>query len=241
MLDRARIQPDPVVYLGMVGELMGLAATARTLPGLFAALEDAGTMMRIDPAVTPSMAKAPTLGRWELDLLRSVEHVVRLGHVRTARRGRLELDDGAVAVADDALVVNCAADGLKQRPLLPVWQPDVITLQPVRAGFPCFGAALVGYVEATRDDDADKNRLCPPSSLGNSLTDWARMNVRGFRASAAFGAEPDVRAWTDRVAINPARVPPEAASPELDAVLGRLAEAVPLGVARLAELAEVGS
>ena len=30
--------------------------------------------------------------------------------------------------------------------------PDAITLQPVRAGFPCFGAALVGYVEATRVD-----------------------------------------------------------------------------------------
>jgi len=135
-------------------------------------------------------------------------------------------------------VVNCAADGLKQPPLLPVWQPDVITLQPVRAGFPCFGAALLGYAEATRDDDDDKNRLCPPSTFGNSLTDWARMNVLGFRASAAFGAEPDVKTWADGVALNPARVPPGAASPELAAVLGRLAEAVPPGVARLAELAE---
>ncbi|MGI3783722.1 MAG: NAD(P)-binding protein [Janthinobacterium lividum] len=241
MLDRARIQPDAVVYLGMVAQMMGLASTARTLPGLFAALEDAGTMMRIDPKATPSMAKAPTLGRWELDLLRRVEHVVRLGHLRTARRGRLELDEGSVTVADDALVVNCAADGLKQRPRLPVWAPDVITLQPVRAGFPCFGAALVGYVEATRDDDADKNRLCPPSTFGNSLTDWARMNVLGFRASAAFGAEPDVKAWADGVALNPARVPPGVASPELDAVLGRLAEAVPPGVARLEELAADGT
>ena len=160
------------------------------------------------------MAKVPTLGRWELDLLRSVEHVVRLGRVRTARRGRLDLDEGSVALADDALVVNCAADGLKQRPRLPIWAPEVITLQPVRAGFPCFGAALVGLVEATRDDDAEKNRLCPPSTFGNSLTDWARMNVLGLRAPAPRTAsEPDVKAWTDRVAINPARVPAEAASP----------------------------
>jgi hypothetical protein len=237
MLNRAKIQPDPVVYLGMVADLMQAASTASSLPAVFLELEDAEIMVRIDRSVTPSMAKAPTLGRWELDLLRSVERVVRLGRIRTARRGRLELDRGTVEVADDAVVVNCAANGLKQRPRVPVWQPDVITLQPIRAGFPCFGAALVGYVEATRADDAEKNQLCPPSSLGNSLPDWARMNVLGFRAAAAFGAEPDVKAWTDRVAINPARVAPDhPRTPELDAVLGRLADTVPLGVARLDQL-----
>lgn len=240
MLDRARVQPDPVVYLGMVAQMMSLAASASSLPALFAALEDAGTMMRIDPGVTPSMAKVPTLGRWELDLLRRVEHVVRLGRIRTARRGRLDLDAGSVSVADDALLVNCGADGLKQRPMLPIWLPDVITLQPVRAGFPCFGAALIGYVEATRDDDAAKNRLCPPSPVASSLTDWARTNAVGSRNGAAFAAEADVKAFADRVALNPARVPPDAASPELDAVLGRLAEAVPRGIARFEELAAGG-
>ena len=69
--------------------------------------------------------------------------------------------------------MNCAADGLKMPPLVPIWGPEAITLQPIRAGFPCFGAALAGYVEATRDDDGEKNRLCPPSSFGNTLTDWA--------------------------------------------------------------------
>ena len=241
MLDRVNLEPNPVVYLGMVAGLMGLAARAPSLPALFLALEEAGTMVRIDRSVTPTMAKAPTLGRWELELLRRVENVVRLGHVRAARRGVLDLDGGSVAVADDALVVHCAADGLKRRPLVPIWRPDVITLQPVRAGFPCFGAALAGLVEATRDDDAEKNRVCPPSSLGGSLTDWARMNVLGFRASAAFGAEPDLKAWSDRVALNVARVPPDAGSPALAAVRERLAAAVPAGVARLAELSSTAA
>ena len=241
MLDRARIQPDPVVYLGMVADLLQEAATAPTLPALFERLEDAGIMMRIDPGAEPTMAKAPTLGRWELELLRSVQDVVRLGRVRSARRGRLDLDGGTVTTADDAVVVNCAADGLKHPPRVPVWQPGLVTLQPVRAGFPCFGAALVGYVEATRDDDAEKNRLCPPSSYGNTLVDWARMNVEGFRATAAFGAEPDVAAWADGVALNPARVPPEhPRTPELAAVRDRLSDAVPAGVARLDALSRGG-
>ena len=241
MLDRANIQPDPVVYLGMVADLMGAASAALSMPELFGRLEDAGIMMRVDPAVTPTMAKAPTLGRWELDLLRTVEDVVRLGRIRSARRDRLVLEQGEVPLTDGALVVNCAADGLKQHPRVPVWQPGEITLQPVRAGFPCFGSALIGYVEATRTDDAEKNRLCPPSVFGNSLTDWARMNVLGFRASAAFGAEPDVKAWSDAVALNPARVPPDQPrTAELVAVQERLAAAVPPGLARLEALSRTG-
>ena len=181
-------------------------------------------MMRIDPSVTPTMAKAPTLGRWELDLLRTVEHVVRLGHVRTARRGRLDLDGGTVPLADDALVVHCAADGLKQRPRRADLAPDVITLQPVRAGFPCFGAALVGYVEATRDDDAEKNRLCPPSSFGNSLDrlgpdERPRLPRLGGLRRRSPTSRPGPTA--SRSTLPGCR--PSSGSPELDAVLDRLA------------------
>ncbi|WP_193611490.1 NAD(P)-binding protein [Nocardioides lijunqiniae] len=237
MLNRAKVQPDPAVYLGMVADMMRAAAGARSLPELFLELEASGTMLRIDRAVTPTMAKAPTLGTWELDLLRTVEDVVRRGHLVSVSRGRLDFEDGSVAVADDAVVVNCAADGLRHRPRVPIWGPEAITLQPIRAGFPCFGAALAGYVEATRDDDADKNRLCPPSSFGNSLADWARMNVHGTRASAAFGAEPDIKAWADRVPLNPARIPPgHPGSPSLDDALERLQRHAGPGVARLAAL-----
>lgn len=240
MLNRAVVQPDPAVYLGMVAEMMRLAGSATSLPGLFAGLEDSGIMLRIDRSLEPTMAKAPTLALWELDELRRVEHVVRLGHVTVARPGRLDLDGGTVDLAPDALVVNCAADGLRSRPLLPIWGTDAITLQPVRAGFPCFGAALVGYVEATRDRDAEKNRLCPPSPLGNSLQDWARMNVLGARSSASFTSAPDVKEWADRVALNPARVPPgHPGSAALDDARARLQEHTPGGVARLEELSGV--
>ncbi len=237
MLNRAKIQPDPVIYLGMVADLLAAAGSATSLPQLFLALEEAGIMLRVDRSVEPTMAKAPTLGLWELERLRTIENVVRRGHILRASRGRLDFADGPVTVADDALVVNCAADGLKMPPLVPVWGPEAITVQPVRAGFPCFGAALTGYVEATRDDDSEKNRLCPPSSFGNTLEDWARMNVLGLRNSASFGSEPDIKDWTNRVALNPARVPPgHPASAELDDALARLAANVGPGVARLAQL-----
>ena len=237
MLNRALIQPDPAIYLGMVADMMAASAAATSLPDLFLDLEELGIMHRIDRTVTPTMAKAPTLGTWELEELRSISNVVRLGHIRTARRGRIDLEGGSVGIAPDTVVVDCAADGLKQPARVPIWAPDAITPQPVRAGFPCFGAAITGYVEATRDDDAEKNRLCPPSSYGNTLVDWAQMNVMGLRNSASFSSEPDIKAWADSVALNPARVPPDhPGSPALDDALGRLQASLPGGVARLAEL-----
>ncbi|MFP5220262.1 MAG: NAD(P)-binding protein [Actinomycetes bacterium] len=237
MLNRAVVQPDPAVFLGMVADTMEAAATADSLQEVFLRLEDAGVMLRIDPSVSPTMAKAPTLATWELEQLRTIDHVVRLGHLRRVDRGRLAFEQGTVQVARDALVVHCAASGLKYPPLVPIWQPSVITLQAVRAGFPCFGAALIGYVEATRRDDAEKNRLCPPTPYADTLAQWAQMNVMGAQAAASFGSEPDIKEWANGVALNPARIPPQHdGSARLDGALGRLRDSMPLGVARLAEL-----
>ena len=208
MLNRALVQPDPVVALGLAADTMAAAADAASLDDLFRRLEATGVMLRVDPEVVPTMAKTPTLGAWELDLLRSVERVVRMGHLRHVTRGELVLDGGAVRVAPDSLVVHCAASGLQHPPMVPIWRSDQLRLQTIRAGFPCFGAALAGYVEATRDDDRERNRLCPPNVYGNSLAEWARMQARGTIATATFAAEPDIAAWANLCALNPARVDP---------------------------------
>jgi hypothetical protein len=236
MLNRALIQPDPAIFLGVAATIFEAAAASSSLDEVFLRLEDDGVMLRIDRTVTPTMAKAPTLATWELELLRTIEDVVRRGHLGSVDRGRLTFLDGStVRVADDAVVVHCAADGLKYPPLVPVWRPEDITLQPIRSGFPCFGAAVTGYVEATRDDDEEKNRLCPPSHYGDSLQTWAGMNVLGTRAAMSFSAEPDIKAWADGVALNPARVPAGyPSSPALDSVRERLAASTAPGLERLA-------
>lgn len=237
MLNRAVVQPDPVVFLGMVADTMQAAEAAASLDDLFLRLEDAGIMLRIDRSVAPTMAKTPTLARWELERLRTIEHVVRRGHIEQVGRGKVGFADGSVAIADDALVVHCAGEGLRYPPLVPVWRAEAITLQPIRSGFPCFGAALVGYVEATRDDDDEKNRLCPPTPYPDSMAGWARMTVLGARSAMSFGSEPDIAAWASEVALNPARIPPEySGSAAMDGTLDRLQAHVRPGLARLAEL-----
>lgn len=223
MLNRAKVQPDPAVLLGMAADTMEAARLATSLDDLFLRLEEAGVLLRIDRSVSPTMARTPTLAMWELALLRTVEHVVRRGYLRRVEPGRLTFDDGLEKVPRDAVIVHCAAEGLRRRPMMPIWSGDAIRPQPTRTGFPCFGAAMIGYVEATRSDDAEKNRVCLPSPYSSTLADWVEMTILGTRSAKAFGAEPDISEWANCVALNPARVPVGyGPSAVLDAVKARL-------------------
>jgi hypothetical protein len=237
MLNRAMVQPDPAVALALTTATMSAGAEASTLDELFLRLEEAGVMLRIDATRLPTMAKTPTLGQWELDLLRTVEHVVRLGHIRHITAGEIVLDGGTVPLRPGALVVHCAASGLQYPPVVPVWSPDAIRLQTIRAGFPCFCAALAGFVEATRDDDRERNRVCPANAFSDSLASWAQMQVRGTLATRAFGAEPDIAAWANGCALNPARMTPaQRDDPTIRAAATRLGQVTEAGMAGLTAL-----
>jgi hypothetical protein len=239
MLNRASVQPDPAVALGFVADIMEAAAGAASLDDLFLRLEAADVMLRIDTDVVPTMAKTPTLGTWELELLRTIEHVVQLGHITSVTNREIVLANGTVAMPPDALVVHCAASGLAYPPLVPIWHPDKIRPQIVRVGFPCFCAALAGYVEATRDDDRERNRVCPPNTLPDGTKSWAQMLVRGTLAARTFGAEPDIAAWANSCALNPARIEPSQRDrPDVQAAAARLAQLGDDGLNRMAELAD---
>ena len=238
MLNRAIVQPDPLLALGMAADTMEAAAQAQSLDEMFLSLESRGVMLRIDQGVVPTMAKGPTLGMWELDLLRSVEHVVRLGHITGISSDAIVLAEGSVPLPPNALVVHCAAPGLKYPPRVPIWGPDQIRLQTIRAGNPCFNAALTGYVEATRDDDAECNRLCPPNSLPDSPASWAQMQRRAVMALRSFGAEPDIAAWANSCVLNPTRVDPALANdPAVQQAASRAAAHTDAGLEQLRLLA----
>ncbi|WP_407320119.1 NAD(P)-binding protein [Isoptericola halotolerans] len=232
MLDRAVVQPDPAVFLGMAASMMEAGAAASSVDEFFLRLEDDGVMLRVDRDVVPTMARVPTLARWELELLRTVENVVRLGHVRRVSPGLVSLDRGDLRIGAGAVVVHCAAEGLRQRPAVPIWSDGRMVLQPVRAGFPCFGAALAGYVEATRPawSDADLNALCPSTPLFSTPSEWVGVQAAGAVATAAYMAEPDVAAWSHSTPLNPTRVT------DVDRGRGEVVEAV----GRLKVVSEAG-
>ena len=238
MQNRALVQPDPVVALDLTAKTLASAIDARSVDEIFLNLEDAGVMFRIDRDVVPTMAKTPTLAQWELELLRTIERVVRFGHIRYVTRREIVFDNGSIPLAPHSLVVHCAASGLSYPPLVPIWGADKIRLQMIRSGFPCFCAALAGYMEATRDHDSERNRLCPPNSFPDNPSNWAYSYVRGALATRTYSTEPDIAAWANQCALNPARVDPSLADdPVVLSASARLGDVAERGLKRMAELA----
>ena len=193
----------------MVGSLIeGLslqmlaAVEAESLQDLFRRLEANRLLLRIDAGVEPTMYKAATIDKNELTQLRRIRDVVRLGHVRRIERERIVLEGGSIATDADWLHVHCAAAGLNPASAVPIFAERRITLQPVRSGLLPFNAALVGYIEATRDDLAEKNRLCPVNPLPDTPLDWLRGTVIQTHADYRWARQPDIAAWLGSSRLN---------------------------------------
>ena len=142
-------------------------------------------------------------------------------------------------MAQDAVVVHCAAPGLQYPPLVPIWGPEAITLQPIRTGFPCFGAAIAGYVEAHPRRRRGEEPAVPARRRTRNTTSrlGAACRCSAARASTAFAADPDLKAWADATSLNPARIPPDLVdSAELGAAVQRFRTHVGPGLARMEEL-----
>jgi hypothetical protein len=241
LFDRVFMQPLELVgsYMHMQACWIEAAAAATDVADFAHRLEDAGVFVRLDPRIEPRTWRGATISMGEIEALRTVERVVREeGYVRRIGSSSVRLDAGEIASSPNEVYVDCTAAGVRQTAPLPVFDGNRIVLQYVTIGIVPWSMATMGAVEALREDDAEKNRLCPPSPFGNTLADWAAMNVRGMRASSSFGSEPDIKAWADGVALNPARVPPErSGEPDVIAAVKRLQTHLPSGLARLAELA----
>ena len=57
----------------------------------------------------------------------------------------------------------------------------------------------------TGDDDAEKNRLCPPNPYASSIEDWPRMMSLTWGTEYRWLSEPDVAAWVAESRAQPAR------------------------------------
>jgi hypothetical protein len=64
------------------------------------------------------------------------------------------------------------------------------------------------------------------------------MQVRGTAAARAYGAEPDIAAWANGCALNPARIERSRRDdPTVQAAIARLADVTERGLVRMTELA----
>jgi hypothetical protein len=178
------------------------AAQAASLQDLFERLEASGRLVRIDESCPATMYRGTMLSPRELEALRQIEGVVRLGRVRRLEADRIVLEEGEVRTGRDVVHVDCTALGLNNAPATPIFEPGRIVLQQVRYFSPSFNAALVGFVEAHWDDEADKNRLCPPNPYASSVEDWPRMMSVTWRTEYRWLSEAALAGWVAGTRLN---------------------------------------
>jgi hypothetical protein len=207
LLDRGSFQPLKLLPSFIEGLSLQIkaAAQAEDVDDLFRRLEGCGQLIRLDPEFEPTMYRGAIASADERDGLRRIENVVRQGRVIRIATDRVVLDHGTIRSDPGQVYVDCTAAGLRAVPARPIFEPRRITLQSVRSGNTPFNAALIAFIEASRDDDVDKNRLCPPNPHMNAARDWLPATLITQRAQAAWSREPDLKAWLQRSRLDIAR------------------------------------
>lgn len=114
LIDRATLQPGPTFvrqFRESYGATLEAIGAATSTDDLFDRLETAGTLLRIDPSVRPSMYRCATVSHLELEQLRRIRDIVRMGHVQRIEPTTIVLDTPGLRSGLDA------SDALRSRQL----------------------------------------------------------------------------------------------------------------------------
>ena len=202
LINRVTTQPAAEFFdetIGSQADQMEALATATDTQDLFLRLERCGAITRIDRDRTPSMFHLATVAPGEVQVLRQIHGVVRLGRVRELHADRMLLDRGTVPVETGTLFIDCTASAVERRPVQPVFQGNRIVLQMLRLPQPAFSAALTAYVEAHHDagDDNDKhkNTLCGTVPFPHNLEDYPAVMLATMWNQYQWGQDPTLRRW----------------------------------------------
>ncbi len=204
LFDRFTVNPGrrftDIITAGRVAVLKA-AIAADSIDDFFQRVLACNQLFQFDPKVKPTNWRCATVTRLELEQLRKIPNVVRMGHVQAVTPDAMQLDNGRWETAANTLYIDCAADGLKNRPEKKVFDGNRITLQTVRMCQQVYSAGFIGNVEANLSDEARKNALCRPVPLPHAANDYLRCAIQDSENMLIWLTEPQVVSW-----INASRI-----------------------------------
>jgi hypothetical protein len=201
LINRENFQPGDEFFeqsIGAIATQYEVAATATSVQDLCERMERAGNWLRLDPTVWPSMCHGATVTTRELALLRKIGHAHRGQRVRRIDTDRMSFADGTSAsCASNTLFIDCTARALEANlsDSRQVFEPGVIRLYMIRQYQPTFSAALIGHLEATIADDAEKAALARPVHMTDTVDDWIATLVVSMANQGGWGAHKDISEW----------------------------------------------
>ena len=202
LINRSITQPGLEHFdqaIGGIARQFETFATASSVHELCLQMEAAGTWMRLDPTVWPTMFHGATVTRLELEHLRDIKNMVRLGRVRHIDTHRMQLERGELSSQPETLYVDCTARALDHAAgaaaAQSVFEDGLVRLHMIRTYQPTFSAALIGHIEATMADDAAKRQLCQPTHMTDTVEDYLQVMSVSMRNQAAWNSLPELRNW----------------------------------------------
>lgn len=231
LLNRAFFQPGAenlAKCLGALAQQIQILGAAKSLDEMSEQLAAKDIWLRLDPTVRPSMIHGATISTSELEQLRRVSRVIRGQHVRRLEPGQMILDNETITSPANMLFVDCTASALGGNVNIrrPVFEADVIRLQMVRQYQPAFSAALIGHVEATVTDEAEKQKFTQVAPMTDTVKDWTAMMAASITNNVNWMANPNMAAWLADCRLDLytgliSRMPPD---PARAAMMGMLRE-----------------
>ncbi len=158
LLDRDMLTPGRTI--GWFVNQLELFAKASSLNDVLDSNERALSFLRIDSEIVPKKFRCATVNRKEVEVLRSIKNVVRLGRVQRIEREKIVLDGGDIPTTTQHMHVDCTADGLAKRPPKPVFEDNRITLQSLFMCQQVFSASAIAFIESRYGNNQKKNELC---------------------------------------------------------------------------------
>ena len=225
MLNRAVVQPDPVGRARARRRHHGggrrRRVARRSVPAPRGRRRDAPHRPRRRPDDGEDARRSAT---WELELLRTVEHVVRLGHIEPRDRATRSCSTTARCRSPPgSLVVHCAASG----PAVPAAGPALGARRDPPPDDPGRLPLLLRRAGRLRRGDARRRPRAQPAvpaehAAGQPRQLGADAGARDARGRGSYGAEPDIAAWAERLRAEPGAHRPVATEtiPRCQAALG---------------------
>lgn len=198
LIDRKNTQPTEDFFeqtFNNQAAQMEAIAQADSVENMFDRLEAAGVFVRLDKSVRPKMFHGATVSEMELEELRKIKQVIRMGRVSHISQDFIELDQGKIPTSNRHIHVDCSASAIPNLEIKPIFQGDLITPQTVRAYQPVFSASVVAYVEANYEDDKKKNELCQVVQLPNHDVDWIPMTAAQMQNQFTWSQDKPLRRW----------------------------------------------
>lgn len=196
--NRANVQSDDAsmeIGLGDLANQVEAIAQADSPADLFARLSECGHWLRIDQRIEPTMFRCATVTQAELNQLRRIKNIVRMGRVRRIERDRIILDQGTLPANPDSLYVHCSAVAFKNGKPRTAFAGNTINIRMLRTCQPVFSAAVTAHIELALQSDDEKNALCQAVPLPELPIDWLKMWAVNLSNSHHWGQNDNLRAW----------------------------------------------